>query len=70
MPYFVKAKVDDHTILSTAGTAMEALAKAIDWQIRKQLDNVTISDGRNDHSIAEFSAVMARSEIAATWDNS
>jgi hypothetical protein len=69
MPYFVKAKVDDHTILATAGTAMEAFAKAIDWQIKKQLDNVTISDGRSDHSIAEFSAAMAQSEIAPTRDS-
>jgi hypothetical protein len=35
----------------------------------KQINDVAISDGSNDHSIAEFSARMAVSEIAATEPN-
>lgn len=70
MPYSVKASVDGHTVLAVAGTAQVAFAKAVDWQITKQLGDVTISDGQSDYSIAEFSAAMAHSEIAATWDNS
>jgi hypothetical protein len=35
----------------------------------KQIDDVAISNGSNDYSIAEFSARMAVSEIAATERN-
>jgi hypothetical protein len=62
MLYSVKANVDGHTVLAAAGTAKAAFAKL--------LGDVTISDGRNDYSIAEFSTAMAHSEIAVTWDNS
>jgi hypothetical protein len=70
LPYSVKAIVDGHTVLATAVTAKAAFAKAVEWQIAKQLDDVTISDGRNDYSIAEFSTEIAHSEIAATWEAS
>lgn len=66
MPYSVKASVDGHTVLATAKTAKAAFAKAIEWQIAKQLDHVTINDGRDDYSIAEFSAKMALAEITVT----
>lgn len=67
MAYSVKATVDGHTVLAAAGTAKAAFAKAIEWQVTKQLGDVTISDGRQDYSIAEFSAAMAHAEIVATW---
>jgi hypothetical protein len=35
----------------------------------KQINDVAISGGSNDYSIAEFSAGMAASEIAATERN-
>lgn len=70
MAYSVKATVDGHTVLVTAGTAKAAFAKAVEWQVAKRLPDITISDGRSDYSIAEFSEAMAHSEIAATWDNS
>ena len=70
MAYLITANVDDHVVTVNARTAKEAFAKAVDWQVAKQLADVTISDGSNDYSIADFSEAMAHSEIAATWDNS
>lgn len=66
MSFLVKATVDGHTLSALATTAKEAFAKAIEWQVARQLDVVTISDGRNDYSIAEFSAKMALAEITVT----
>jgi hypothetical protein len=65
MPFSVRATVDGQTITAPAETAKDAFAKAIDWHIAKQIDDVAISDGDNDYSIAEFSSAMALSEIAA-----
>jgi hypothetical protein len=70
MPFAVKATIDGHIVSIPADTAKEAFAKAIDWQVAKQINDVAISDGSNDYSIAEFSAMMALSEIAATERNS
>ena len=70
MSYSVKATVDGHTVLAAAGTAKLAFAKAVDWQVAKQLNNVTISDGSKDYSIAEFAEVMEHSEIVVTWQDS
>lgn len=69
MSYFVKATIDGHTLSAKVATAKEAFAKAIEWQVARQLEEVTISDGRDDYSITEFSEVMAHSEIAATRGN-
>jgi hypothetical protein len=66
MPYSVKAIVDGHTVLATAGTAKAAFAKAVEWQVAKLLDDVRINDGRSNYSIAEFSAKMALAEITVT----
>ena len=63
MPFTLKAKIEGHVISASARTAKEAFAKAIDWQIAKQLDDVVISDGDNDFSIAEFSEKMASGQI-------
>ena len=70
MPFVVQAKIDGHTVQGRAVTAKEAFAKAIEWRVAHQFDDVTISDGSNDYSIAEFSGKMALSEIAATEDRS
>lgn len=59
MPFTVKARIDGHVISARVKTAKAAFAKAVDWQVAKQLDDVVISDGRNDFSIAEFSEHMA-----------
>lgn len=66
MPYSVRATIDGHTITAPAETAKDAFAKAIDWHIAKQIDDVAICDGNKNYSIAEFSAAMAFSEITAT----
>jgi hypothetical protein len=66
MLYSVKAIFDGDTVLATAGTAKAAFAKAVEWQVAKRLRDVTISDGRSDYSIAEFSAKMALAEITVT----
>ena len=70
MPFAVTATIDGHIVSISADTAKEAFAKAIDWQVGKQINNVAISDGSDNYSIAEFSAKMAFSEIAATVRNS
>lgn len=67
MPYSVKAIVDGHTVLAATATAKAAFSKAVEWQIARQLGEITISDGRSDYSIEEFSEAMAQSEITATW---
>lgn len=70
MSYAVKAVSDGRPVLESAETAKEAVAKAIDWQVGRQCEDVTISDGNKDYSFAEFSAAMAHSEIVATWQDS
>ena len=70
MPYVVKSTVDGHIVSVHVDTAKQAFAKAVDWQVAKQMNDVTINDGSNDYSIAEFAEAIAQSEIAATWDNS
>jgi hypothetical protein len=62
--------IDGHIVSVPADTAKEAFAKAIDWQVAKQINDVAISDGSGSYSIAEFSAKMAFSEIAATVGSS
>lgn len=66
MRFTVKATIDGHTITAPVETAKDAFAKAIDWQIAKQVEDVAISDGSKNYSITEFSAAMALSEIADT----
>jgi hypothetical protein len=70
MPFAVTATIDGHIVSIPAETAKEAFAKAIDWQVAKQINDVAISDGSDNYSIAEFSAKMALSEIASTVRNS
>lgn len=69
MPFVVKATIDGQLVSIPVPTAKEAFAKAVDWQVAKQVDAVAISDGSDDYSIAEFSAKMAIAEIAATERN-
>ena len=70
MPFSVKACIDGHAITAPVETAKDAFARAIDWQITKQINNVVICDGNNIYSIAEFSAAMALSEISVTQNDS
>jgi len=51
---------------TTAETAKDAFAKAIEWRIVGRLADVSISDGTRCYSIVEFSSVMALAEIANT----
>jgi len=67
MPFFVKTTIDGHAIQAPANTAKEAFAKAIEWQIVRQFPAVTISDGTQDYSIAEFSEALADDKVAASW---
>lgn len=70
MPYVVKGTVDGHILSVHVETAKQALAKAVDWQVVKQMNDVTVSDGSNAYSIVEFAEGIAQSEIAANRDNS
>jgi hypothetical protein len=66
MIFHVRAHVDDHVLKSTAKTAKEAFAKAIEWHVVGRLTDISISDGNRSYSIAEFASVMALAEIANT----
>jgi hypothetical protein len=66
MSYLVQARLDDHTLSASTGTAREAFAKAIEWQLHERFNDVTISHGANTYSIDEFASVMARREITKT----
>ena len=66
MIFHVHAYVDDHVLKSTAKTAKEAFAKAIEWHVVGRLTDISISDGNRSYSIAEFASVMALAEIANT----
>ena len=63
MSFSVHALVQGRRIVAPAGTAKEAFAKAVDWQVAKQFADITISHGTKNYSIAEFSAKMALAEI-------
>lgn len=67
MRFTVKAKVDDHVVSASAKTPREALAKAIDWHVAKQLADVVIIEGDNvdnAFSVLEFAEKIAGSEGA------
>jgi hypothetical protein len=66
MPFLVQANIDDHTLVVTLETAKEAFAKAVEWQVGEQLNNVSINDGTKSYTVAEFSSVMAVKQIADT----
>ena len=66
MSFSVQATVDGHIILAPANTAKDAFAKAVDWQVSKGFVDITISHGRENYSIAQFSEKMALAEIAVT----
>jgi hypothetical protein len=48
--------------------AKEAFAKAIEWHIVEKLLDISISNGRKNYTIAEFSLAMALNEISSTLD--
>jgi hypothetical protein len=62
MSFTVKAKIDGHGLSENAKSAKEAFAKAVDWHVAKQPDDVVISDGDNEFSIGEFSEMLAASQ--------
>jgi hypothetical protein len=66
MTFHVRAYVDDHVLKSTAKTAKDAFAKAIEWHIVGRLTDISISDGNRSYSIAEFASIMALAEIRNT----
>ena len=66
MPFLIWAYVDDHALSTTAQTAKDAFAKAIEWHIVRKLADVSISDGSRSYSITQFSLMMALAEIATT----
>ncbi|WP_192738473.1 hypothetical protein [Bradyrhizobium sp. OAE829] len=59
MPFSVSAYVDDHLVSATTETAKEAFAKAVEWHVVSKLSDVSISDGIERYSIAEFSLILA-----------
>ena len=66
MPFLVRVNIDDHTLAVTFETAKEAFAKAVEWQVGEQLNDVSINDGTKNYTVAEFSSVMALKQIADT----
>jgi hypothetical protein len=68
MIFHVHAYVDDHVLKSTAKTAKEAFAKAIEWHVVGRLTGISISYRNRSYSIAEFASVMALREIDNTID--
>lgn len=66
MPFLVHAYIDDHALTATFETAKQAFAKAVEWQLVKQLNDVSINDGTDRFTIAEFSSRMALEQIAET----
>jgi hypothetical protein len=40
--------------------------KAIEWHLIERFTDVTISDGINDYTIAEFSLAMALNDVSTT----
>ena len=66
MIFHVHAYVDDNVLKSTAKTAKDAFAKAIEWHVVGRLTDISIRDGNRSYSIAEFASVMALAEIANT----
>jgi hypothetical protein len=66
MPFLVLAYIDDHALTATFETAKQAFAEAVEWQLVKRLNDVSINDGTNNFTIAEFSSRMALGQIAET----
>jgi hypothetical protein len=66
MPFVVKGYYADHPLTVTQESAKAAFAKAVEWHVVEKFTDVSISDGKKSYSIAEFSLVMARQEIART----
>ena len=64
--FSVSAFVDDHKLTATADTAKEVFAKAVEWHVVEKFADISISDGINSFTIAEFSLAMALAEIANT----
>ena len=58
MPYSVSEDADDHIVSVIAATAKDAFAKAAEWDAAGSLSDVSITDGVNRYSIAEFSSVV------------
>jgi hypothetical protein len=65
MIFHLHALLGDHVLKSTAKTAKEAFAKAIEWHVVGRLIGISLSDGTRSYSIAEFASVMALAEIAS-----
>lgn len=68
MPFTVRGFYNNNPLALTSATANEVFAKAIEWQIVERYSNISISDGKNSYTIAEFSLAMALSEISSTLD--
>ncbi len=63
MPFSVKARVDDHALMAEADTAKEAFAKAVEWHVAERMNDICISDGTKNYSIAEFSLMLAKCDV-------
>ena len=66
MPFFVQGFLNDHMLTAATDTPKKAFSEAIEWYIVRGLRGVTISDGRQRYSIAEFASEMALREIEET----
>lgn len=66
MPFFVQGFFDDHLLTAATDTPKKAFAEAVEWHIVRGFSDVSISDGTQRYSIAEFSELMALREIEET----
>jgi hypothetical protein len=68
MSFSVRGFYHNNPLTLTCETAKEAFAKAIEWHIIENLSDISISQGANSYTIAEFSLAMALNEISSTLD--
>jgi len=59
----VRGWVHGGRLTASAKTAKEAFALAVEWQTAKSASDVTICDGSNCFTVAEFSWMIASREI-------
>lgn len=70
MPFEVKAYLYGRSQTAHTDSAREAFALAVEWQVADCAWGVSISNGNNCFTVAEFAWAMASREIADTVQQS
>ena len=60
---FPEAYHDDHILTAETKTEKEALAKAVEWYVVHKFIDISISDGSQSYSIAEFSSMIELGQL-------